>query len=477
MKKLIFLILILTIFGLIFGCDEPVCYDQICQETENNPSSQYYCPADCSISQPVCGNNICEKGEETTNGRFYCEKDCSLEIPSFCENSTYTIEFDNGTKIKETPILTIAMHENNETFVSIIRNSTNGEDIISNDPTIIAQDNNIGVKESKVFTFPEFNRITHSTVIVSGYDEECKKEISKEVYIPIGDVWDRNNISLIIPRELHPDYCCDLNGNWVTLEKNFGELNDEYNFADIFHIAYNYQKNATQTIPQGKEPLVFSFNYYMCGAAGYTDLGLGHGCIMQNDIQPHWSVFFHESGHELAGRGISDRWDNFMNSTELDFSYSEGFATILSAYSIRKILDNNHSNIPQISTSTLNQMYSNMENDFYLNNKSLEFYNSNGSFPDDINPDVIDGFMWTIIEDKSINEYGWEIIPRFFRVFGNNGIEADLILDKSDDLFVTALSAAAGNDLRPKFTSWKYTIDNNYYETTLPKVKSIIGNN
>lgn len=94
MNKLIFLLVLLIITFITFGCinQDPVCGDEICSPLEMDSSSPYYCPIDCAsqilekkeseilegTTELMCGNAICQKPFNSLT----CPQDC----PSTCGN-------------------------------------------------------------------------------------------------------------------------------------------------------------------------------------------------------------------------------------------------------------------------------------------------------------------------------------------------------------------------------------------------------
>ena len=71
MKKIILVILILLVFGLLFGCDEPICGNGLCETGE----TELTCSIDCE-QVDYCGDGICN-GNETTNT---CQEDCPSDL-------------------------------------------------------------------------------------------------------------------------------------------------------------------------------------------------------------------------------------------------------------------------------------------------------------------------------------------------------------------------------------------------------------
>lgn len=73
-KKTILILLIVFLF-LLFGCsgNNPVCGNGVCEFSEDNSSSSYYCPTDCGLTAPVCGDGVCESDENSGS----CPLDCA----------------------------------------------------------------------------------------------------------------------------------------------------------------------------------------------------------------------------------------------------------------------------------------------------------------------------------------------------------------------------------------------------------------
>src|ERR1035437_10181676 len=75
-----------------------------------------------------------------------------------------------------------------------------------------------------------------------------------------------------------------------------------------------------------------------------------------------------------------------------------------------------------------------------------------------------------------MNDYGIEWVPRFYSVFLPQTIAYPFTIssDKQQaSLFVAALSAALGTDLRQRFRTWGFPIDDSYYSSIFSDVSAI----
>jgi hypothetical protein len=90
----------------------------------------------------------------------------------------------------------------------------------------------------------------------------------------------------------------------------------------------------------------------------------------------------------------------------------------------------------------------------------------------------LDGIFIDLAQDKKINPYGWELYPRFFKIYLDplpSFITGPLTEIEGNTYFVAGLSAASGSDLRNKFKNWGFSIDEDYYTEIYPKLKEIIS--
>ena len=108
---------------------------------------------------------------------------------------------------------------------------------------------------------------------------------------------------------------------------------------------------------------------------------------------------------------------------------------------------------------------------FVDNNQLKEYEEEEGGNYEKINPDVIDGIFLELAD-----EYGWEIYPKFYKVFSPEYWDQydDIEEGKGATFFVTALSAASGDDLRARFEKWDFPIDDKYFNNVYPILKEII---
>jgi hypothetical protein len=95
-----------------------------------------------------------------------------------------------------------------------------------------------------------------------------------------------------------------------------------------------------------------------------------------------------------------------------------------------------------------------------------------------INADIIDGIFIYLAENSSLNNFGWEVYPRFYKAFLPSSYNITMSERKGDTFFVAALSAATEDDLRFLFRDkWNFPIDDAYYNEIYPILVSIINNN
>jgi hypothetical protein len=156
------------------------------------------------------------------------------------------------------------------------------------------------------------------------------------------------------------------------------------------------------------------------------------------------------------------------------FMYAEGIATLSALYAENNILLNNNHDY-NFSLKVIDGINTQFEADHSRYLDDLFNYESSGSNFTRINANVLDGIFIYIAETENINKFGWEIFPRFFKLYQNplpSFVRERLTELQGHTYFVSGLSAASGNDLRFLFRDkWNFPIDNYYFEEIYPLLK------
>jgi hypothetical protein len=86
--------------------------------------------------------------------------------------------------------------------------------------------------------------------------------------------------------------------------------------------------------------------------------------------------------------------------------------------------------------------------------------------------EAINGLILSIIEDSSINPYGYDAYKRFFLIVSRKNVD-DLEVPEGDEdtFFIASLSAAVSSDLRETFNEYGFPIDNAYFEKIYSMLK------
>lgn len=199
--------------------------------------------------------------------------------------------------------------------------------------------------------------------------------------------------------------------------------------------------------------------------------------------EPAWFIFFHELGHNYTlastrfnqlypGLGYISAGGDYWN---FGTNFIEAWASLVGLYAIRELFTDQQSyQLGEVCRSDLENVYNKAKT-------SLTSYEENPDFSM-LTPDLLDGIVLNLADS-----FGYEIIPRFFKILQPaneswdvlNDIDPVTDYDRSKTISMTvtccAFSVAAGVDLREKFkTKWDFPIDDDLYESILPEVESMI---
>ncbi|MBU0466067.1 MAG: hypothetical protein KJ718_03570 [Nanoarchaeota archaeon] len=324
----------------------------------------------------------------------------------------------------------------------------------------------------------------HEEFNLGAYLRDCDVITNEKINIFIGDLYQGDNIAFIIPGKFKcPESSSDCGAQeW---QHSFDEILTSFNTIYVTDLNYNLQLHLTGISPIEGQPLLYEFNYDLCGGAGEL-IGLGWGCINYNDM-PDWFVLYHETGHIFQKHIFDD--PHFIGMQDLiiedDSLFSEGMATLGEMYTINTLTSGTviyDIDEPELSSiideiniqygflnSTDCQGHSNGDNCF----TSLWAYeNVFGSNISLIDPNILDGIFLQLAE-----EFSWEIYPRFYKVFlpEFQSDYAPVEIGQGETFFIAALSAAAGQDLRPQFREWNFPINEDYFDQIYPVLLNIIN--
>lgn len=225
--------------------------------------------------------------------------------------------------------------------------------------------------------------------------------------------------------------------------------------------------------------------YRVCGGSGNPiqlgfDVRVPGSCIQHSTYGPHM-VMWHELGHNFPGSSPVIMHGICSGPTpSINAAYNEGLAGLMKLCAMQRIVygpRNCGVNQTMVDALLDSRLVGSLPFDriTYVEGH-LATYVANGSRYDTISPDVLDG-IWIVLAD----EYGWEIYPRFFSAFLPPDVPLPLgfVPQTETDratLFVAALSAAAGEDLRPRFRDeWGFPVDDELYASLYPHLAQRIA--
>jgi PKD repeat protein len=192
------------------------------------------------------------------------------------------------------------------------------------------------------------------------------------------------------------------------------------------------------------------------------------------DRIPNWGILFHEFGHNASWMA-QGKFEQFTSANYqfgyppgYGFAYSEGLATAASMFACEVIIRNGVS--PEIAASLENSWlcWRTSHVGSFLKNYMLE-----GADYSTITPDLVDDFIWTLIQ-----EHGFGVLYRFFSVMnpkvGKRYPFEFETLEKQATFFALAFSEAANQDLKSQFRDdWGFPIDEAFWTDLQPVVSKM----
>jgi len=203
---------------------------------------------------------------------------------------------------------------------------------------------------------------------------------------------------------------------------------------------------------------------HVCGLSGMNPVRFGWNIRYNGwkncfacEYGSHWSVYFHELGHNFMAHGVSVTMPSLKLVRQLS-SYSEGLATYIGMQTSKKIMDNPatypmDASPRNLLVNTYNNDKTNFKNDFnnwVAGGASISTTTTDsGSF----NPNVVDGLLLTKEGERA------DFPDRFFKLLQpqyadqtNNLISSfGSTKERWHMLFAALTSAARGTDLYNEF--------------------------
>lgn len=219
-----------------------------------------------------------------------------------------------------------------------------------------------------------------------------------------------------------------------------------------------------------------------CGSSG-NPIKLGfeqdeqypHSCIQVYDTgQPHWSAFFHETGHNAVGnnRRIQDYLHNGASPLARLGVFNEANASIAGMYAMWRIIQD--PNLAGLSPATVASLNSSDSYGSFLRTRNayinaLNVYEADPNLIN-VDADILDG-MFVYLCD----EYGWDKLPRFFTIFlPEEGVFAFDPHQDQTSFIAACLSAAFQDDLLETLRDrWVFQLDEDFYYGILPELQNL----
>ncbi|MBI4440219.1 hypothetical protein HY638_04575 [Candidatus Woesearchaeota archaeon] len=314
--------------------------------------------------------------------------------------------------------------------------------------------------------------------VITRFDSSCDVLVDDFIMGVSGNLYKYGRVAFVFPDEMTAQFPGRL--DYYTFK--YKEGIEKYEIPKVSHYALEIEKELTG-MPNhwgDYDNQLFVFNYPACGWAGQP-IYIGFGCLLVEGTDvPRWGVLYHELGHDFLIYIFSDK---FPGLYEYDWNrYGEGWATLLGMYSINKLIERSGQyGFNADTTNTLMDQFDSFQS--YKND--LNDYTNNGYFyPDDphepnsklFDANIMDGIFVEIAEDSSVNPYGWEVYPRFFKAFHPDYwyLYDTVGVGKGETFIVAAMSAATGTDLRQKFRGWRFPVNDAYYDQISPVLRGII---
>jgi len=257
----------------------------------------------------------------------------------------------------------------------------------------------------------------------------------------------------------------------------------EYDVIRITDIAYELESEVTGVVPYSgstlflvNDPGHVSDSTVPCGLSGnpirlgtYVDKPIHNSCMIvaYGSGTPQFWIYFHEMGHDFTLEGIKPS-QFFFGGAHHGWTYAEAFASVVGMY-VAKMIEERSSTlgIPRSIVSEIIGVY------HFGTTPDLDKYLSEGARYENVSVSVIYDTMNAIA-----TKYGYDSLYRFFSLFLPRDVPFTFTIDtdaKQATVFVAALSAATGADLRPQFREWGFPIDDEFYARIWDEVNWLVN--
>ena len=254
----------------------------------------------------------------------------------------------------------------------------------------------------------------------------------------------------------------------------------DYDIVRITDIAYELESEATGVVPfggstlflvddpgheDGTVPYGLSGNPIRLGSS--VDIPNSGMILCQGSGFPQWFVYFHEMGHDFTLEG-NKPGQFFFGGANHTFVYVEGLASALGMYAAKMMkVRSSALNISDYVMITLMSLW------HFGSTPNLDAYVKNGAHYDEMTPDVLDEMI-----DVICTKYGYDSLYKFYSLFLPRDVPFTFTIDsdvKQATVFVAALSAATGVDLRTQFKEWGFPIDDSFYSRIWNEVNQLVN--
>jgi len=525
MNKSVLVMLISSIFllFLLFGCDESICGDNICNVDETS----YSCPQDCGSNSSklvIMTNNLINNGGQNIIPLPSNQTWVTLEY--YLENETGDLSQVSSSEVDLTlfppishnpnplinPINTVvldntnAIRANGNSWIYLqanLKSNSNSKSekvlVIVSDPeetenVIVAFPKNYYPPHTDNFCVPENNS--------QGLDYNCQKGnfiYTNHVGIDYYEVCANNECTYGLGK-----YCKVNNGaEFCSYQEqstySLGQMLQNYSFTNSVNKFISLESNlykGYKPYDEQKQVLALLEMPDHCGGNN-NPLETAAGCYMQtNSGTPNYSVVIHEIGHNFATSKGMNQLLNANNGVINNLGFGECVASLPVQY-IRAKLRDAPSEIGFDSDSYEATIFGPEQTQDDIGNKrTLELFENR------IDNNVITGIHQVMnmpSGDERItggpvgvmcslfvtpaayggdfnNSYGWELYKRFLNLFDNNVLE-NFDESKVETYFGAAYSAAIGRNMRIELKHWGFVIDDTYFEEVYGLLKSKIDFN
>jgi uncharacterized protein (TIGR03437 family) len=295
--------------------------------------------------------------------------------------------------------------------------------------------------------------------------------INDPPFDPDVGIWRSGSIALYAPKQA---------ATW-----DYASIIQQFDIPRVIGLAYDLERAATGVAPSygdvqdlvveaawGPDPTI------PCGGNGNpvllgTDLSqaINNNCFIAAapPIEPWWSVYFHEMGHNFTLTSQKFQQFSFSGTDASNFPFSEGLATLLGMYTSFTFAAN--PGAYGISTASIQAMLT--QTSFGYGTR-LSDYLATGPSYTSLDPSILDDMLAVLM-----NENGGRWVYRFYSVFlpqMTSGYPFVISsVQQQATFFVAAVSAAIGTDLRQRFRAWGFPIDDTYYGNIYPGVSALVA--